>query len=352
MRMGTSEKTGSSSPWLKSDAARGKISSVPLVRVKDMIVPTTTGGMEYSRLSPADRASQKGPTAAGSIIRSLIEGTSVPNSKLLVVDMQVGLANDWGRGVWIMHKEPLLRHSMHACMHTAYTHVDITYHVASSLLFIMPYDTCHMLHATFRYCQEKSRSSQTSDTTGGLPYMRFLGRADTGNSTQVKQNFEKVLIEEWWHEHPDAGPAEPLMKPEQMVEKPSLNLVTFDNGKPIIPDVIKNRFEPEDEFASSWTGMCDDFEKMVEENSNTNTSNSQVCMTGPDFNADPKPIDYSARRIVLEGIKTEDFDTKETCLAGIKIAQQSTHTEHSRQQHASMGGGRSGAQQGSSRRRP
>lgn len=97
-RLCVSGKVGTKSCWLKSDAIKGKM-TVPLVRVKDMVVPTVTGGAEYARLSPAERAQQRGASAASSMITALCEGTGA--KKLLVVDVSVGsVAADWARGAW------------------------------------------------------------------------------------------------------------------------------------------------------------------------------------------------------------------------------------------------------------
>ena len=97
-RLCVSAKVGATSSWLKSEAARGKITEVPLVRVRDMIVPSVPGGAEYSKLSPSERAQQKGDVATSSIAQALMEGTLVQDNKLIVADLTCGLSADWARG--------------------------------------------------------------------------------------------------------------------------------------------------------------------------------------------------------------------------------------------------------------
>ena len=149
---------------------------------------------------------------------------------------------------------------------------------------------------------------------------RYVGRCDPDNAAQIKQQLEQVLIEDWWNGHPDAGPSEPIQTPEQMLEKPTLSLAVWANGKPTIPEVALTKFAPTEEFYDSWTAMCRSFEKRVEEAAPADTTTgSQVTMTGPDFSHDPKPTSYGEKKLSVEGVRCAEFKHDDVCAQRLSV---------------------------------
>ena len=67
-----------------------------------------------------------------------------------------------------------------------------------------------------------------------------------------------MLIEEWWNESPEAGLAEPAERAEDMVDKPTLSLATWQGLRATIPDAALSKFDPSDEFFASWNAKCED----------------------------------------------------------------------------------------------
>ena len=49
---------------------------------------------------------------------------------------------------------------------------------------------------------QKGHQSQAS----GIPFLRFVGRIDDNCATQVKQELEQTVMEQWWNGQPEAGP--------------------------------------------------------------------------------------------------------------------------------------------------
>ena len=81
------------SPWQKSEAARGKIDHVELVRIKDLRVPRTDGTGRvvgeidvHKALGPARKVAQRGITASGSILDALLAGVPIKDGDGVIVN--------------------------------------------------------------------------------------------------------------------------------------------------------------------------------------------------------------------------------------------------------------------------
>ena len=85
----------SSSPWLSSMAASGKLSEVPFMCIKEMkrLTPPNHVGDTVGayNLSPAERCQQKGVKAASKILESLVGGTPLasPDARVDIVEFNL-----------------------------------------------------------------------------------------------------------------------------------------------------------------------------------------------------------------------------------------------------------------------
>ena len=95
-----------SSAWLTGMASRGKLSEVPLMRIKEMkrLTPPNHVGdsIEAYNLSPAERCQQKGVKAAAKIIEGLVLGTNIssPDIRLDIVEFNLLAVPDWVEATW------------------------------------------------------------------------------------------------------------------------------------------------------------------------------------------------------------------------------------------------------------
>ena len=91
-------------PWLQSLAARGKIDNIPLVKPSQMRMPhPEVGPKDIGKLSPTQRAAQKGRTGIASMLDQLFSG--VPTEKhdmVMLLDLTAAANGEWCHGVWDM----------------------------------------------------------------------------------------------------------------------------------------------------------------------------------------------------------------------------------------------------------
>ncbi len=210
---------------------------------------------DVDELSPADRAAQKGPDAAMATMTALFDGTPVcgSNAAVIVADLTPNVAVDWGHAAFAMMK----KHS-----------IDISNPNVSYLAWFqdeLTRKTCNMV-------------------------------------------LEKRLLDEWWHTRPEAGPAEPLEEP--VVPRPALAVSSWVNNKIVIPDMLKAKFDNEQNglFMQSWRKLCDDFlerhnvESLAHELRNALPRVDNL--TGPDVSIMP-PVPMP--ELTLTQVKVADF---------------------------------------------
>ena len=86
-RLVVSKTWGATSAWNRSQAARGSIGPLPVLRVRDMLPLTMVPGDADKRLSPADRLRQRGLAGSIELLEQLHAGLDTKKGdKLLVVD--------------------------------------------------------------------------------------------------------------------------------------------------------------------------------------------------------------------------------------------------------------------------
>lgn len=219
--------------------------------------PTLSGvsSKDVDEMSPSERACQKGPDAAMASMTALFDGTPVcgGNAAVIIADLTPNVAVDWGHAVFTMMKK-------HA--------IDIS--------------------------------------NPNVSYLAWF--QDEGTRKTCNMILEKRLLDEWWHTRPEAGSAEPQDEP--LVPTPSLAVSSWVNGKIIIPDVLRDKFDNEHNgaFMQGWRKLCDDF---------TERHNVEIVLrelkdkvqrvdnlTGPDVSIMP-PAPMPA--LTLTQVKVADF---------------------------------------------
>lgn len=104
-RLVHSKVFGTGALWQNSDAARGTIGPLPLLRVKDMISPGTEPGDSDRKLSPGNRLLQRGPEAVKIMIEQLVAGLGLTRGdKLMIVDFVPGWYSEWSAATWAAQK--------------------------------------------------------------------------------------------------------------------------------------------------------------------------------------------------------------------------------------------------------
>jgi hypothetical protein len=106
------------SVYRRSAFARGKVQNLELVRPRDMVVyvdvdpdnlPEAISSTDRHRtLSAADRQRQRGVTACGGILKSILAGLSMPpDGAVLVVEWHTGVGAEWTRAVRLLQNDQL-----------------------------------------------------------------------------------------------------------------------------------------------------------------------------------------------------------------------------------------------------
>lgn len=108
VRLAFSSKLATSCPWIECDIVRkgGTMENVPLCRVKDLRTKyMPEHGPVEGKLSPLERASQRGPEAIADILKKLFPGLQVDKtSKVIVIDFFCR-EGDWVDGVRLLQNE-------------------------------------------------------------------------------------------------------------------------------------------------------------------------------------------------------------------------------------------------------
>ena len=254
---------GDTSPFLAGAAARGKISEIPLLRVKEMKRLVQPGSVQNNvvswNLSPAERCQQKGPKAAMKIVDALLDGMPDigPDYRLDLVELQVPNVPDWVEGAWMM------------------------------------------------------RSTWQSDPK--KPIVTYCGFCrDVPVHKSIQGHLEATLMKEYWDSHPSAGPPEPLSS--DSVEKPTLSLASWPGTSPTLSDIVVSKFDGDSTYCEKWALMLGNFREFVANTidplvqrtvGGSSTDIGGQRSTGPDLTVDPKPEAISA--VVMPATPKDDF---------------------------------------------
>ena len=197
-KLSTSLKHGGG-PWEESHAARGKITDVPLPRVKDMRAPKAVGGlMDPAKLSPGDRNQQKSAVSAMHLIDTVVAGMDLKKAdKFLVVHVSPELPGEFFRAV----------------------------------------------------LQGQQEWSQHNG-----PYLGFLGIVidDIVLHKTLADDIVTELLSGWWETCPEAAKYE-ASRDAGVDDKPSLDLLSWpSDGIPTCSDLMVQKFGDDSEYYSSW----------------------------------------------------------------------------------------------------
>lgn len=253
-------------PWLLGHAARGKMSDVPLLRIKEMkrlCAPGYVGEpVEAYNLSPAERCQQKGAKAAQKMVEYLVQDTPLasPECRLDIMEIQLHNVPDWVEGAWNM------------------------------------------------------RSSWASDSSKPrVTYTGFTREALAAKT--VTGHMEAVLMAEYWEGSQQAGPLEP--EDSGPVEKPKLSIANWEDAVPGLADVVTCKFDGDETYGAKWHAKVAAFRDYI---ANTITPLVQRPVTrmdgaagggtgasGPDFTVGGKPPVYE--EVVLPCVGKAEFET-------------------------------------------
>ena len=255
------------SPFLAGAAARGKISEIPLLRIKEMKRLVQPGSVQDNvaswNLSPAERCQQKGPKAAMKIVDALLDGMPDigPDYRLDLVELQVPNVPDWVEGAWMM------------------------------------------------------RSTWQSDPK--KPIVTYCGFCrEVAVHKSIQGHLEATLMKEYWDSHPSAGPPEPLSS--DPVEKPTLSLASWSGASPNFSDIVVSKFDGDSTYCEKWALLLGNFREFVVNTidplvqkhlGGSSTETSGQRSTGPDLTVDPKPEAISA--VVMTATPKGDFKMDE-----------------------------------------
>lgn len=200
-----------SSPFMAGAAARGKISDIPLLRIREMKRLSQPGAIQDNvvswNLSPAERTQQKGPQAIVKIVTALLDGIPDlgPDHRLDILELQLmHHVPDWCEGVWQMRRD------------------------------------------------WQSDSSK--------PQVAYCGLCrDLGVLKSIQGHLEATLMGQWWEREPSAGPSEP--QNSDPLEKPILSLASWTGPSPILADLVLQKFEGDEGYGSKWGTLCNGFKE-------------------------------------------------------------------------------------------
>ena len=202
---------GLSSPWLESVACRGKVSDIPLIRIREMrrlaLPGSISDTVEAWQMTPAERIQHKGSRAAAKILESLVDGlTLAPDCRLDVVELQLVNVPDWLEGVWSL--------------------------------------------------------KQSWESQGTKPQVAYAGFCRDKQSQRTLQgHLEATLMAEWWPSQTQAGPAEP--EEGQVVERPQLQLCSWDGSSPALSEIASSKFDGDETYGGKWHALCAEFRQFV-----------------------------------------------------------------------------------------
>ncbi len=274
-KLATSVTSGQNSSWLNSEVFHtfgGRLDNIPLAKMKDLRTRyvAEVGPVDDNRLSPAERATQRGPQAYAHILEFLFQGMELtPDDKVMVTDWNIQ-GTEKAEAIWILQRK----------------------------------------------CE--------SEPAASLPMMLYIGMfvvADTNEgspeATKAISRMETLLLKEFWENQPEAGPVEPTKRPEDFVKKPELLLFTWSStGKPLLPDIVKNRFEDGD-VRTTWISMVDDaiseLDGLVDGGMSRVAGGVDSLLPGPAMNSGPQPIDLNKQQ-AFDSVEAVDFTQTNTLL--------------------------------------
>ena len=116
-RIGISDHvTLESSPWCKGQLAQGKLNDIPLVRTRDMRVPSCVEVSGFRdpvvALNAGQRASQKGTVATSHILKNCLQ-TIPSHDTVIVAEMWPRQTGEWAHGVFKLQLEKCDRQQLH-----------------------------------------------------------------------------------------------------------------------------------------------------------------------------------------------------------------------------------------------
>ena len=198
VRICVSNAVGSNSVWFESAACRGRLGPVPLVRVKDMIIPGTSPAARARKLSPSARLCQRGVLACQQIIQEMMAGLKFePGDKLLIVEAITQGIGEWGHAAWKI--------------------------------------------------QQAGPSSP--------PLCAYLGICqDAEEREQMTSKLKGILMDEWWSSSSEAGPAA-LPTTSPACAFPLLKLCSWVSETPVIPESVENRFTGDIVQSAAWRDL-------------------------------------------------------------------------------------------------
>lgn len=256
-----------SSPFMHGSAARGKISDIPLIRIKEMKRLSQPGAVQDSvvswNLSPAERTQQKGPQAVVKIVAALMDGIPGmgPDHRLDIMELQLmHHVPDWCEGAWQMRRD------------------------------------------------WQSDSSK--------PQVSYFGLCrDMAVMKSIQGHLEATLMSQWWEREPSAGPSEP--QNSDPVEKPILALASWTGASPVLSEMVLTKFNNDsDDFSGKWNALCNQFREfvastidpLVERSVTANgAGGSDACRSSsPDFEVEPKPVPFA--EVVFPATAKDSFD--------------------------------------------
>ena len=260
-----------SNPWLSSMAARGKLSEVPLMRIREMkrLTPPNHVGdaVEAYNLSPAERCQQKGVKAASKIVESLVSGTPMasPDARVDIVEFNLLAVPDWVEAAWAL------------------------------------------------------KSLWQSDS--GKPRISYFGLTrEHSIQKAVVGHMEAILMGEWWDSHSEAGPKEP--EHSGPIERPSLSLTSWEGDVPALSEVVICKFDGDEAYGEKWAGKVSSFREfvtstvapVVRRNAGDGEGSSVAAAVsdGPDMSVGDQPAVVTDA--VLPATAAADFKAADVCL--------------------------------------
>jgi hypothetical protein len=262
-RLVVSERFAETSPWLSSDACRGRIAGVPLQRIKDMkprLLPTAisvAGPLDVDKvLSPGDRLRQRGAPACLAILASVLRGVDIGlGSAVHIVELSaVDAQMEWALGAFELDRRRL------------------------------------------------------SDAT--LPRVGFVALTlSQEHKKAYTMQLEQFLMTNWWEGRELAGSAIPTLN-EKLPSMPTLQMLCQHEGVPSIPDILFTKFPEESVYFRPWTDLCSaSAAKLLEMFPKTTQANTSTVgdthPVGPDYKVSPLPPVFE--EIKLTEISLADF---------------------------------------------
>ena len=258
-----------SSPWMTSQVMSQHkiIQGVHMLPPRDLrFIPQADSVARKDHLNAQERGSQLGPKACEQIMLPLMMGRAsgeVRTRKVIVMDVNPTFG-DWMDACWNLHQ---------------------------------------------RYLQG-----------GDVPMIVYASRytaCDVSEFNGMKSRMQQKLMEEWWNNHPDAGPEQPVSTAEAAVTRPDLTLLswTSDGSRATFPEILESKFSVDSEFSPQWKSACDSTRDLLMKLEAANTHSSgrtvandlgAVALTGPDLDgAQPKQFNNALN---LESVRLADFN--------------------------------------------